>query len=114
MSDSNISSYYIVTYRNPEDEKVLQLKARDICDSMLGLGFVSISDFVFPNQKSVVVDPSEEYLVKRLENVKSMHLNIYSILSIEEVGEENEGLSLKADRSNLVLMSPRSPEQPTC
>jgi hypothetical protein len=106
-------TYYIITYRDPKDGKVVECKARKIQDSGLGLSFVSISDFVF-NNSSVVVDPTEEYLRKRLENVKSLHLSVYSIVSVEEVGTENSGLKFRNDKSNLVVLntSAPSPDKP--
>ena len=58
-----------------------------VLDSTLGLSFIRISGFVF-DTGSLVVKPSEEQLKKKLENVKSLHLSIYSIISIEELSEK--------------------------
>ncbi|MFP4158955.1 MAG: DUF1820 family protein [Desulfobacterales bacterium] len=98
-------TYFVITYREPREAKILTLKARTVTDSSLGLSFIAISDFVF-STSGLVVNPAEEDLKKRLENVKSMHLSIYTIISIEEVGAEHEGLSFKKDKSNLVVLSP--------
>lgn len=98
-------SYYIVSYREPKENKIVECKAKTISDSTLGLSFISISDFVFTSTNSVVVDPTEEYLQKRLENVRSLHLSIYSIISIEEVGESVEKLNFRNDKSNLVVLN---------
>jgi hypothetical protein len=38
--------------------------------------------------------------------VKTLHLSIYSIISIQEVGMEHKGLYFKKDKSNLVVLSP--------
>lgn len=113
MSNSENSSkkqevYFVVTYKDAKEDKILECKAKTIKDSSLGLSFISISDFVFTNKNSVVVDPSEEYLQKRLENVKSLHLSIYSIVSIEEVGMSHKGLHFEKDRSNLVVLNSSS------
>ena len=102
---------YIITYRDPKEEKVLQLKARTVKDSSLGLSFVSISDFVF-DTKSIVVSPQEDYLRKRFENIKRLHISIYSILSIEEVGEKTN-LTFTKDKSNLVVLSSKSSNSPS-
>lgn len=113
MSSKNKDlGHYVITYRDPKEEKTLQLKARVVKDSTLGLGFIAISDFVF-NTKSVVVSPQEDYLKKRFENIKQFHISIYSILSIEEVGE-NTKLSFIKDKANLLLFNPKdsSPNPP--
>ncbi|OQX63205.1 MAG: hypothetical protein B5M56_03700 [Desulfococcus sp. 4484_241] len=94
--------HYIITYRDPEDEKVSTIKAKTVTDSTLGMSFVAISDFVF-DTNSLVVDPEEETRKKRLEGVKTLHLSIYLILSIREVGKSHEGLKFKKDKSNLFV-----------
>lgn len=99
---------YLIHFRDPKDGEMVSLKAHSITDSSLGLSFVRISDFVF-DLSSVVVKPSEEQLAKRLENVKSLHLSIYSIISIEELGKEHKGLHFIKDKSNLVVL----PTEPT-
>ncbi|MGE4133983.1 MAG: DUF1820 family protein [Bdellovibrionales bacterium] len=92
-------NHYVVHYRDPKSGEIQSLKARKIADSNLGLSFVLISDFLFDTE-GVVIKPSEEQMQKRLENVKGLHLSIYSIVSVEEVGHHK--LNLKRDRSNLV------------
>ncbi|HMQ10982.1 MAG TPA: DUF1820 family protein [Oligoflexia bacterium] len=96
-------TYYSISYKDPKDGTVLTLKARNIIDSSLGLGFVAISNFVFEDNK-LVVTPDEEALMKRLENVKTLHLSIYSILSVCEMGEANKGLKFKHDKANVLIM----------
>jgi len=54
-----------------------------------------------------VFDPNEEALAKRFEGVRRLHLNLYAILAIEEVGVDNTGLSFDSDRSNVLML--RSP-----
>lgn len=94
-------SCFIVTYRDPRDGQIIRLKVKSIRDSTLGLSFVALSEFVFETE-GVVVNPTEEQMRVRFENVKSLHLSIYSIISVEEVGLEHKGLSFKKSRSNLV------------
>lgn len=95
------NTYYVVHYRDPKDGKILELKAYRIEDSSLGLSFIKISDFIFDTNQ-LVVKPSEEQLQKRFEKVKSLHLSIYSVISIEELGATHKGLKFRKDRSNLV------------
>ena len=97
-------TFFIVTYRDMQEDKVLSLKARMVTDSSLGLSFVAISDFVFETE-SLVLNPAEEDQKKRFEGVKCLHLSIYTIISIEEVGAEHKGLKFKKDKSNLVVLS---------
>jgi hypothetical protein len=99
------SSYFVVNYREPKGGEILTIKARKIADSSLGLGFITLSDFVF-DSSALVIKPSEEDLKKRLTDVKSLHLNIYAIVSIEERGDKK--LTFKKDRSNLIAL-PTSP-----
>lgn len=97
-------TFYIITYKSPTDGEVLTLKATTVYDSPLGLSFIAVSDFVF-NTESLVVNPAEEDQRKKFESVKTIHLSIYSIISIEEVGKDHKGLNFKKDRSNLVVLS---------
>lgn len=111
-SKDGANTYFVITYRDPKEGKIVECKAKTIADSSLGLSFIAISDFVFTSRNSVVVDPTEEYLQKRLENVKSLHLSIYSIVSIEEVGQQ-VGLKFVKDKSNLVMLNPNSHPEPS-
>ncbi len=95
------NNFYTLKYRDPESGRVASLKCTHIEDSPLGLGFVKVSGFVFESS-ILIAKPSEEQLKKRLENVKTMHLSLYSILSIEEKGE-TKGLKLYKNRSHLVI-----------
>ncbi|MBT3221722.1 MAG: DUF1820 family protein [Proteobacteria bacterium] len=102
---SQSKSWYEVTFREPQESAVTTIKARTVEDSQLGLGFVCFSDFVFETNK-VVLNPAEEALQTRYANVKRIHLPIYAVLCVEEVGADHEGLSLEADRSKLIVLHP--------
>jgi hypothetical protein len=104
MAQKKQETFFIISYREPKDGKVLTLKAKTVTDSSLGLSFVAISDFIF-NTATVVINPEEEDKKKHFEDVKTLHLSIYSIISIEEVGAEHKGLKFKKDKSNLVVLS---------
>jgi hypothetical protein len=103
MEKKTPKTHFIVAYRDPMDSKLVELKANKVQDSDLGLSFVAVSDFLF-DAPGLVVDPSVEDLKKKFENVKTLHLSLYSILSIQEVGHKNRGLQFKNNRSNLVLL----------
>ncbi len=96
-------TYYLVTYRDAKESKIVSLKARSVTDSSLGLSFVCLSQFIF-HTEGVVVDPHEEQMKSRYENIKNLHLSLYSIVTIEEVGVSHKGLSFQQDRSNLLVL----------
>lgn len=101
-------SCFIVTFRDPKDEKVIQLKAKSIKDSSLGLGFVAISDFVFMTN-TLVLNPAEEQLKNRFKEVRTLHISIYTIISVEDVGPAHRGLKFEKDKSNLVVLKNPAP-----
>ena len=101
-------TYFVVTYRNPEKpEENITVRVRNIRDSSLGLAFVALSDFIF-HSRSNLLNPQDEYAKKRFQKTKSLHISGYNILSVEEVGEENSGLSLGQDKSKLLLFNPET------
>ena len=102
MANSIKDTYYLVTYRDPKDGQTISLRAKKVTDSSLGLSFIALSDFMFESDM-LVVNPAEEDLKKRFSSVKTIHLSIYSVLSIEEVGLEQKDLAFEKDKSNLVV-----------
>ncbi len=115
MAKNDSAFFYLIHYRDPKDGKIIALKAKRIEDSTLGLAFVKISDFIFETE-SVVVQPTELQLQQRFENVLGLHLSIYSIVSVEEIGAlkatdkatdrrgngRAPGLKFKKPKSNLL------------
>ena len=55
------------------------VRARNVRDSELGIGFVVLSDFVF-DTGGLLVDPNADALRRKLERVRRLHLSLYSIL----------------------------------
>ena len=99
MSDSSI---YIVTYRNPEKPaENIEVRVRNVEDSALGPAFVSLSDFVFGTSTGLI-NPRDEYAKKNFSKTKTLHLSIYNVVTIEEVGDDNPGLKL-APKEGIVL-----------
>ena len=64
------STFYVVTFRDPEQNKTVTLKAQSIGDSSLGLSFIKIADFIF-DTKSKLIKPSEEQMAKNLNLLKA-------------------------------------------
>jgi hypothetical protein len=108
MAKKGTDSYFLIHYRDPKDGKIAELKARKIEDSNLGLSFVRISEFFF-DTSSVVVQPTEVQQQERFENVRSLHLSIYSIVSVEEIGTKHKGLKFRKTKSNLITFPGESP-----
>ncbi len=104
MSQTKSSSFYHVHYRNPKDGNIVSIKARKITDSTLGLSFVAVSDFIFETD-GILVNPDEEAKKMEFENVKTLHLSIYSILSVTEEGQSAKSLKFKKDKSNLLVLA---------
>lgn len=97
------NTLFIVSYKDLKTNKVISLKVGSIQDSTLGIGFLHISNFIFENS-SPLINPIDEELKIRFENTKALHLSIYSIISIEEVGKDHQGLSISKNRSNLIFL----------
>lgn len=94
---------YLITFRDHKENKILSLRASSIKDSNLGPSFVAISDLIFQSD-SLFINPVEENLKQRFKDTKVLHLSIYSIISIEEVGQDHQGLQFHKDKSNLVIL----------
>ncbi|MCJ8275881.1 MAG: DUF1820 family protein [Bdellovibrionales bacterium] len=112
MSKKDDKSCFLIDYRDPKDGLAVSVKARKVEDSTLGISFVAISDFVFDTD-SILVNPEEEAKKLKFENIETLHLSIYSILSIAEIGENNKGLEFKNDKSNLLVLKSDHPGAPT-
>lgn len=98
------NSYYILTYHDPQDEEITSLQAKTIGDSNLGMSFICVSDFMLDDISATVIDPKLEKLRVRFEKTKSLHLSIYNIISIEEIGMEHTGLIFQRDKANLLVI----------
>ena len=103
MTSKKEDTCFIISYRDPVSEKQLSIKAGTVADSTLGLSFIAVSDFIF-DQSPLVVNPQEEDMKRRFEDVKTLHLSIYTVLSIEEIGSQHKGLRFKKDKSNLLVL----------
>ncbi len=99
-------THFLVTFRDVANDEVVTLRAGSISDSGLGLAFVVLSDLRFDRESSVI-DPRAETLQRRYANVHALHLPVYNVVSVAEVGAEHPGLELSGDRSNLLVLPGR-------
>lgn len=79
MSESIL---YKIIFLN--QSKVYELYARDVFSSDI-YGFIYVSDLVFDQNKTIVIDPAEDKLRDEFENVNVLHLPLQSVIRIEEV-----------------------------
>jgi len=108
--NTKTGKFYKVTYRDATDGKIQKIDVTKIADSPLGLSFIALSGFLF-EKSSILVDPEMESRIKAFEAIKTLHLSMYSVISIAELGNHLMPLSFDKDKSNLVVL-PSSPTPP--
>src|SRR5690625_4545272 len=72
--------------------QIYELYSRSVVGSDLAYGFVEVSELVFENDHSVVIDPSEERLRTEFEDVEVLHLPLHSSVRIEQVKKRGKGV----------------------
>ncbi len=83
--------------------KVYELYARGVSSSGLW-GFLEVSELVFEDGDSLVVDPTEEKLRQEFDGVSVLHLPVQSVLRVEEV--EKRGQAVIRDRESGEKVTP--------
>ena len=78
-------------------DAVYEIYARKIHESDM-FGFLVIEDFVFGENTSLVVDPSEERLKLEFNGVKRTFVPINSVFRIDEVSKH--GVAIVRDKSS--------------
>ena len=79
MSDNFL---YKVIFFN--QSKVYELYAKDVFSSDI-YGFIYVSELVFDQNSSIVIDPAEDKIRDEFANVNVLHLPMQIIIRIEEV-----------------------------
>ncbi|HQU16752.1 MAG: hypothetical protein B7Z66_11300 [Chromatiales bacterium 21-64-14] len=67
--------------------RVYEVYARAVSQGGL-YGFVEVSDLIFGEKSSVVVDPSEERLRTEFSGVKRFHVPLHAVVRIDEVEKQ--------------------------
>ena len=84
--------------------KLYEMYAKKVCQSSL-FGFIEVEEYIFGENSSLVIDPSEYRLKKEFNGVKRSYIPINSVIRIDEV--EKKGLSkiskLTENSSNNVI-----------
>jgi hypothetical protein len=73
---------YRISYIN--QDKVYEIYANHVGQSEL-FGFIEISQLVFGEKSTLLVDPSEEKLKSEFDGVNKFHILIQSVIRIDEV-----------------------------
>ena len=103
------TSHFVVTYRNPEKAtENIEVRVRSVDDSILGPAFIALSGFIV-HSSTGIINPRDEYAKKRFQKTKTLHISIYNIVTIEEVGEEHPGLQLAPKEGQLLNFDPDRP-----
>jgi hypothetical protein len=76
--------------------KVYQLHAQQVSQDEL-YGFISVSDMLFDEHTTVVIDPAEERLKSEFDGVRRLMLPMHSIIRIEEVEQRGQNKILEID-----------------
>jgi hypothetical protein len=78
--------------------KVYQLYAQRVQQGEL-YGFIEISDLLFDEHTSVVIDPAEERLKDEFAGVQRLLLPMHAVIRIEEVEKRGQNKILDIDGS---------------
>lgn len=68
-------------------DKLYELYVKHVYQAEM-YGFIVLEEFVFGENSSVVVDPSEEKLKNEFEDVAATHIPMHAVLRIDEVEKE--------------------------
>ncbi|MBA3537821.1 MAG: DUF1820 family protein [Tatlockia sp.] len=78
-------SLYRITFAN--QESIYEIYARKVSESEI-FGFLEVEEFVFGENSSLVVDPSEERLKLEFNSVKRTFIPMHSVFRIDEVSKQ--------------------------
>ena len=97
---TNESLYRVRFY---SEDKIYEVYAKDVLQGEL-YGFVILSELIFDNNTTVVVDPSEEKLKSEFSGVRQTIIPMHSIIRIDEV--EKRGTAKISEISGNVTQFP--------
>ena len=103
--------------RFEQDESIYEIYAHSLGQETI-FGFLEVSDIVFGETTSLVVDPAEEKLKAEFEDVQCTYIPLHSVLRIDEVKKQGSAkiLDQTKDTNNVVRAFPtalaRSKKQP--
>lgn len=71
-------------------DEIYDIYARKISESEM-FGFLEVEEFIFGENTSLVVDPSEERLKVEFNHVKRSYIPMHSVIRIDEVNKQGTG-----------------------
>ncbi|MBA2711778.1 MAG: DUF1820 family protein [Tatlockia sp.] len=89
-------SLFRITFAN--QESVYEIYARKVSESEI-FGFLEVEEFVFGENSTLVVDPSEERLKLEFNSVKRTYIPMHSVFRIDEVNKQ--GIAKVREKSAL-------------
>lgn len=94
-------------------DKIYEIYARNFYESEM-FGFLEVEDFVFGEQSTLVVDPSEERLKQEFSNIKRTFIPIHSVYRIDEVDKLGDVkiLDQNSDRNKVSVLPLRNTTKP--
>ncbi len=78
-------SLFRITFAN--QESIYEIYARKVSESEI-FGFLEVEEFVFGENSTLVVDPSEERLKVEFNSVKRTFIPMHSVFRIDEVSKQ--------------------------
>ena len=89
---------YRITFLNKG--QVYEVHARSVAQGNL-YGFLEVSDMVFGERTTVVVDPAEERIKAEFEGVTSTFIPMHYVLRVDKVEREGKNKISKPDGDNV-------------
>ncbi len=68
-------------------DTIYEIYARKVCESEM-FGFLEVEDFVFGENTSLVVDPSEERLKVEFNSITRTFIPMHAVFRIDEVNKQ--------------------------
>lgn len=106
MTKSNKEKMFRIAFLN--HGKVYELFCTGVCSSGL-FGFVEVSGFIFGEQSSLVVDPTEEKMRDEFDGVEVLHLPMHSVLRVEQVKKKGQAVIRDRESGEKVTPFPLQP-----
>lgn len=94
---------YRITFSHMES--IYEIYARKVCESDM-FGFLEVEEFVFGENTSLVVDPSEERLKLEFNGVKRTYIPMHSVFRIDEVDKVGDAKVLNNSNAGKVSVLP--------